>query len=450
MSGRASPPDVGSNPDGDRDLDIERATIVLASLGAMYPNRLRDILRFHPADEALALLRTSQHLHPAIESSRHSGALDALRAQAGASDFESLARGYEAYGVRALVRGQPDYPAALAQDPDAPEVLFARGQLSCLNRRRVGIVGTRNATAAGRATARQLGRELALAGVAVVSGLARGIDAAAHHGVGDAMANGSASGGVDDPVADAERPADAVTDCRDVGGAAIAVVGSGLDVIYPRSNRELWESIAQRGVLLSEFPMGSPPEAWHFPLRNRIIAALSEVLVVVESRESGGSLITARAAADRGVDVMAVPGSTYCRAAAGTNRLIADGAGVVCGVDDVLAALDLHHRPLGQQRLDLWGAHSSADRDVGDTTGPRLWFADLDPAVRDAAAAVFDICQDRPVTLDQLVRSCGAELMDVARAVAALEHCGLLRDSNGWFESQYSRLQGPVSPIVRR
>lgn len=427
MTGQPPRPDSASDHHGDADRAVRRATIVLASLGAMYPNRLREILRFHRADEALALLQASRHLHPTLESSRHRGALDLLRAQAVAADVEAIVESYESMGVRAVVRGQCEYPTALTEDPDAPEVLFAQGDLSCLHRRRVGIVGTRNATAAGRATARQLGRELAAAGIAVVSGLARGIDAAAHLGVGDALCDGSGS---------------------EIGDA-VAVVGSGLDVVYPRSNRVLWESVARRGLILSEFPLGSPPEAWHFPLRNRIIAALSEVLVVVESRESGGSLITARAAADRGVDVMAVPGSTHSRAAVGTNRLIADGAGVVCGVDDVLVALDLHHRPIGQQRLDVWGTHPS----VGDPRGgaaiePRAQFETLDPAIRPTAAAVFDICADRPVTLDQLVQSSGAGLLDVARAVALLEHCGLLRDSNGWFESQYSRLQVVASPNV--
>lgn len=421
------------------DVEVRRATVVLASLGAMYPSRLREILRFHRAEDALARLRDAKTLHPKLEASRHSSALEELRRQARAMDPAAMIDGYEAEGVRALVRGQPDYPVALQEDPDAPEVLFAQGDLSALDRRRVGIVGTRNATAAGRATARQLGCELASAGVSVVSGLARGIDAAAHLGVHDRLG--------DEPVTESSVPIPDAERRVQRRGSAIAVVGSGLDVVYPRSNRALWESVARHGLLLSEFPLGSPPEAWHFPLRNRIIAALSEVLVVVESRESGGSLITARAAADRGVDVMAVPGSTHCRAAAGTNRLIADGAGVVCDVADVVTALDLHHRPFGQQRLDLWGASPSGIA-VEATAGPANLLAALDPAIRDTATRVFDICQDRPVTLDQLVQRCGAPILDVARAVTALEHCGLLRDSNGWFETQYSRLQATDSPSL--
>ena len=161
------------------------------------------------------------------------------------------------------VHGDPDYPAVLSTIPIPPAVLFVRGRLDVLDARRVAIVGTRNATAAGRATAFELGEALAAHGVAVVSGLARGIDGAAHRGV------------------------------RSAGGRAVAVVGNGLDRPYPKQNADLWEWVADNGLLVSEWPPGTQPDAWRFPLRNRIIAALSEVLVVVESRESGGSLITA-------------------------------------------------------------------------------------------------------------------------------------------------------------
>ena len=223
-------------------------------------------------------------------------------------------------------------------DPQSPPVLFARGDLRLLADRRVAVVGTRNATAAGRQTARSLGGGLALAGVHVVSGLARGVDGAAHHGV---------------LVAEGE-------------GRPIGVVASGLDVVYPREHADLWQAVASSGLLLSEAPPGTPPEAHRFPLRNRIVAALAEVVVVVESRERGGSLITAAAALDRGVPVMAVPGSPGTRAARGTNALLRDGAAPVCDVDDVLMALHLqpigavpraeHRRRPGAEDLELYRA----------------------------------------------------------------------------------------------
>ena len=201
-------------------------------------------------------------------------------------------------GIDAVTARDPEFPAVLRHDPQPPAVLFVRGDLAALDARRVGIVGTRNATQTGRDIAFELGTALAEAGVAVVSGLAKGIDGAAHRGVL----------GVD-------------------GGRPVAVVGNGPDAPYPRVHAALWAEVCARGVLLSEWPPGTAPEPFRFPLRNRILAALSEVLVVVESRERGGSLITAQAAIERSVDVMAVPGSVRNRAAAGTNQLLRDGAG---------------------------------------------------------------------------------------------------------------------------
>ena len=215
-----------------------------------------------------------------------------------------------------MTAGDPRFPALLGLDPAPPAVLFVRGDLGVLDARRVGIVGTRNATLAGRQTASALGCDLAAAGVAVVSGLARGIDGAAHRG---ALAAGEGAG----------------------VGRPVAVVGNGADRPYPKQNAELWSAVGGRGVLMSEWPPGTPPEAFRFPMRNRILAALCEVLVVVESRERGGSLLTVREALDRSVEVMAVPGSPRNRAAAGTNGLLRDGAAPVTSADDVLASLGL-------------------------------------------------------------------------------------------------------------
>jgi DNA processing protein len=266
--------------------------------------------------------------------------------------------------------------------------LFVRGDLDVLADRRVGIVGTRHASAAGRATAAELGAALSAASVAVVSGLARGIDAAAHRGIR-----------------------------ADPGpGRPVAVVGCGPDVHYPKPNADLWEWVAEAGLLISEWPPGVPPDAWRFPQRNRILAALSEIVVVVESRERGGSLITARAAADRGIEVMAVPGSPRSRASAGTNQLLVDGVAPLTCVDDVLVALGLDHRRQGTLPFD-----------------PRRPPDELQRRVLEA-------CEREPSNLDMIVAATGLSITDAALGAARLERSGWLAEAGGWFEPVGSRL----------
>ena len=184
------------------------------------------------------------------------------------------------------------------------------GELDRLAGTRVAIVGTRKATRYGIDVANEMARELSESGVSVVSGLALGIDGAAHAG----------SLAVD-------------------GAPPVAVVGSGLDCVYPRSHRSLWRAVAERGVVLSEYPLGTKAVAWQFPARNRIIAALSDVVVVVESQSTGGALGTAIEAARRGRTVLAVPGPVTAPSSAGTNQLLFDGCGPARDVADVLLAL---------------------------------------------------------------------------------------------------------------
>ena len=292
-------------------------------------------------------------------------------------------------GVQVLVLGGPGYPRLLIDDPLPPPVLFAQGELGLLEGRRAAIVGTRNATAAGRDVATSLGHGLAAADVHVVSGLARGIDGCAHRG--------------------ALRTVD--------GGRPIAVVASGHDVVYPREHCDLWSRIAQQGLLLSEAPPGTSPEAYRFPLRNRLIAALAEVVVVVESRERGGSLLTVNEAIMRNVPLMAVPGGVHNRAAAGTNQLIRDGAGVVVEPADVLIALALDHRRAGASPTE---------------PRPRPSHADL---------AVYETCAGAPRTIDSLALACSLSLVDVAMSVARLEQTGWIQQIDGWFEAVGSPLR---------
>ncbi len=215
----------------------------------------------------------------------------------------------ERAGIRAAGWGGPDYPPLLASICDPPFVLWLKGEPSCLSKPAVAVVGSRAATPYGLEAASRLAGDLAAAGVLVVSGLARGIDSAAHRA---ALA---------------------------AGGDTVAVLGSGVDVIYPPEHLRLAAEVAGRGAVVSEFPPGTPPNAFHFPARNRVISGLSEAVVVVEAAERSGSLITAGFALDQGRTVMAVPGSVLSGRHRGCHALIRDGAAVVETAEDVLAEL---------------------------------------------------------------------------------------------------------------
>ncbi len=222
-----------------------------------------------------------------------------------------------AAGAQLICIGEARYPATLAQISDAPPMLWALGDLSLLARPAVALVGARNASSLGTRMARALARELGAEGYAVVSGLARGVDAAAHLA---ALETGT-----------------------------IAVLAGGVDVTYPPENAGLTADIARRGLCLSEQPMGMAPQARHFPRRNRIISGLAQAVVVVEAAARSGSLITARDALDQGREVLAVPGHPFDARAAGCNMLIRDGATLVRGGKDVIAALPLDDDAEAQQ-----------------------------------------------------------------------------------------------------
>ena len=302
---------------------------------------------------------------------------DALRNRSSDDDLAS--------DVDVRVWGTVDYPECLVHDPSAPAILFSRGDVAVLNGRRVAIVGTRNATEHGRGAARRFGAELSEAGVEVVSGLARGIDASAHRGLLE-------SGG---------------------SGRPVAVVASGLDVVYPPEHDRLWATVGERGFLCTESPPGTKPEPFRFPLRNRIIAGMSEIVLVVESRLDGGSLITVREALHRGVTVMAVPGATSTRASQGTNMLIRDGALVALDTGDVLATLGLDNRR-ASGRFD-----------------PRVAPTGID-------ARILDLFDAEPLSLDDVAtragESVGATLGSTAVSLGRLEAGGWLICTSGWFE----------------
>ena len=284
--------------------------------------------------------------------------------------------------VSVITRHDSTYPRQLLLDPTAPAVLFVLGQLSTQPVQRVGIVGTRAATQYGKHFAQRLGRELSHNGVCVVSGLARGIDVEAHFGV--VHSRGSA--------------------------APLAVVAGGPDVVYPREHRQIWKEMEEKGAIISEYPPGRKPEAYRFPLRNRILAGLSDVLVVVESRSTGGSMLTVNESIKRGVTVMAVPGSPHLASSAGANDLLRDGCSPVTSVDDVLVALGLETQRVtgsGETRAPLSVDH----------------------------LRIVDAFQGLPRTVDELSLLTGLSLVDCAVALGRLEEQQWVAHSDGWWEA---------------
>jgi DNA processing protein len=224
---------------------------------------------------------------------------------------------------RALRRRGADYPPLLGAIHDPPALLHVRGDAdpALLRATTVGIVGARSCSSYGRTVARTLARELAAAGVVIVSGMARGVDAEAHRGALDA------------------------------GCITVAVLGCGIDRDYPASHADLARRICERGLIVSEYAPGVPPAPWRFPARNRIIAGLSKVVVVVEARERSGALITADFALEEGREVMVVPGEITSALSAGTNALLRLGAAPVLGVADVAVALGIELRPGARSEL---------------------------------------------------------------------------------------------------
>jgi DNA processing protein len=266
-------------------------------------------------------------------------------------------------GCWSICRHRERYPSGLRDAPDAPWALLGRGEIALLEglepQAAVTIVGSRRATSYGREVARDLARELAGAGLIVISGLAFGIDACAHRGALDA------------------------------GGATIAVLGCGPDTAYPAAHRALWRSVAETGAVVSELPPGSTPWRWSFPARNRVMAALAGMTVVVEAAARSGSLITADLAAELGRDLGAIPGPVTSRASAGPNELLAGGACVVRDGQDVLdAMLGAGARPIERRgpALDAEAAAVLATVESGAATADAVAAATGLPAARAAAS----------------------------------------------------------------
>lgn len=301
---------------GSCDLPDEAFAGALTLLPAMFPGRLAALLEGRSAKEAFDLVASGRatsdgEIRHAL-GNRAREVAERWRTAAIHIDVSKHWSRVVRAGIVVIRSTAAAFPDRLRDEEVPPAVVFLRGDPASIRSPSVAIVGTRRCTTSGRDLAFELGRAAGLAGATVVSGLAIGIDGAAHRG------------------------ALSVPDT-----APVAVVGSGLDFVYPPRHTDLWHEVAHRGLLVSEVSAGVNPEKWRFPLRNRLLVALADVVVVVESHERGGALSTARIAMDRGRTLMAVPGSIRSSASRGTNRLLADGATPLVDVDDLLVALSL-------------------------------------------------------------------------------------------------------------
>jgi DNA processing protein len=326
-------------------------------------------------------------------------ALPGVAEAAGVADYTICPEGVihaelragRAAGAGLVCKGEAAYPAALARIADAPPLLWLRGRRDLLGRPMVALVGARNASSLGTRMARKLASDLADAGFVVVSGLARGIDAAAHLAALD--------------------------------GGTVAVMAGGVDVIYPTENTALAQDMAQRGLLLSEQPMGLEPQARHFPTRNRIIAGLAQAVVVIEAAARSGSLITAEAALVQGREVLAVPGHPFDARAGGCNQLIRDGATLVRGAEDVLAALAAQPQ---EQPFVLAPAAAPEPRAAALAAQPR--------SLREMAALHAQILSrlgPSPMAEDQLIRDLEVSATAIAPVLVDLELDGRISRQPG-------------------
>ncbi|MGR3514049.1 MAG: DNA-processing protein DprA [Paracoccaceae bacterium] len=285
-------------------------------------------------------------------------------------------------GAQAVAYGSPDYPSGLMEISDPPPILWCLGTLDILKRPMIALVGARNASSLGTRMARKLAHDLGAAGYVVVSGMARGVDAAAHHA---ALETGT-----------------------------VAVMAGGVDVIYPSENAVLGQEIEETGARLSEIAMSVQPTARHFPRRNRLVSGLARAVVVVEAAAKSGSLITARTALDQGRDVLAVPGHPFDPRGSGCNMLIRDGATLVRGANDVLEALA-----------------AEEETEAPAKAKPRK----TSPALSERVAALHERILERlgptPVPEDQLIRDLKSDAAIVSPEISTLEVEGKIQRAPG-------------------
>ncbi len=288
--------------------------------------------------------------------------------------WENAYEEFRKKGVRLVCYQDPDYPKQLAEIHDPPYCLYVKGKLPPQSQKIVGVVGARNCSAYGRTVAENIGKELALHGVGVVSGLAYGIDAAAHHG--------ALSG----------------------GGDTYAILGCGVDVCYPTANRELYQRIDGSGGIVSEYFMGCPPKKELFPHRNRIISALAEALIVVEAKRRSGSLITADRALEQGKAVYAVPGRISDSLSYGTNWLLSQGAAPFFSMEEFLKDMGISGEEMGLHKKLIEFPLEKNER------------------------LVYSVLDLTPQHLESVIEKTGLTFADVLRGLAGLQKRGYVKE----------------------
>lgn len=360
--------------------------LVVTSTPGLGPSGLRLLLeRFGGPSAILSASRAELERIPGLRA----GVVHALFRPSAREEAKRELDRTRRQGIAILTWDQPAYPALLSNIPDPPLLLYAKGDLDCLGQPALGVVGARAATSYGRQIAETLAYQLARRGLVIVSGFALGIDTAAHRGALRA------------------------------GGRTVAVLGNGLDMIYPEQNRNLFDKIAETGTLVSEYPLGTKPDGFRFPARNRIISGLALGVLVVEAARRSGSLITARQALDQGREVFAVPGRVDSWKSEGSHRLLQEGAKLVFRAEDILEELPpgLVGRPVN----------------------------DAPPASSEPLAAeeeqLLALMEVYPQTIDELIRQTGWPTAKVTELLLLLElkHC--VESLPG---KQYQRKTAPV------
>jgi len=347
-------------------MNNKHALLVLNRLPNVGPRTIAKLLRRWPDAETIFSLSRRDLLHAGVPE-RLAGVL--VSAKPDVIDVDM--RWQETHNHTLLTWFDAAYPALLKEIPDAPPVLYAIGDISCLKGPKLAMVGTRTPSITGAETAWQFARDLGEQDVTIVSGLARGIDGEAHRG------------------------------CLAGKGKTVAVLGTGIDCIYPRQHAKLTEEIKVKGLLLSEFPLGTPPAAGHFPRRNRIISGVSDATLVVECSLKSGSLITAHLALDQNRNVMALPGSIHNPQAKGCHALLQQGAALVTSPQEVLEELCVERR-FGEVGKDV----SSSEAETGSLT----------------TYISFDV-----TTVDQIVARSSLPVEDVITDLAELELLGRVK-----------------------
>ena len=348
-----------------------KALVALSLMKSLRTPALIDLLREH--EDPVEALEALKGGGPGLFGE---GGMEVV----GKGEVEEALKAVAEKGIRVIRIGDPNYPALLLPLHVPPPILFIRGDCAHLSNISVAVVGTRGATPYGKRVARWLGAMMAREGIAVVSGMAWGIDTEAHLGALEA------------------------------GGVTTAVLGTGVDIPYPRQNRKLMERIIRSGCVISEFPPGTPPHRWNFPQRNRIISGLSSGVVVVEAPEKSGALITSSFALEQGKSVFAVPGEIWSKQSRGPHSLLRDGAIPVTEAFDILSALG-------------WSTGRTPDLD-GMRTSPQ-------PVLSDRSSRLVGLLGMAPTHVDEIAFRSGMPAAEVLSELFQLEMMGLVEQRPG-------------------